>query len=314
MLGGLTGWKGTTNNIQSSYAFPLYGWEKKDHFYTALFGYNRNSTYYTPLIGRYTGNQSGSWILPLYQYKKTKANAVDLSYLLLGQYKKDDYSKKYGFAPVFKYSQRDYTVDPEQKIQVKSKRLKYLLLGNYEKQEFKTEYGFLPFFYYNQKSYDGGNKEAPVKTESQHISYLLIGQKTEIRNSYTSVDGGTNTPVSCKKESKIFPIWSHATNEDFLTGKQDEKCAWLGILYDTLHEKESGEKKNDYFRQRVLWRLYHKETLNGDSSTDIFPAITIDSRQDGYLKYSILWRLLRYEKNADGAPPKLDVLFIPIRR
>jgi hypothetical protein len=112
----------------------------------------------------------------------------------------------------------------------------------------------------------------------------------------------------------LFPVWSHETNEDFRAGKRDDKSAWLGILYDTLHEEESGEKKTDYFRRRVLWRLYHKETLNGDSSTDIFPAITIDSRQDGYIKYSVLWRLLRYEKADAEATPKLDVLFIPVRR
>jgi hypothetical protein len=314
LFGGLAGWERTAGKTQSSYFFPLYGWKKDDHFFTAFFGYDQSSTYYTPLIGRYTGNLSGSWLFPLYEYTKTEAGAVDIFYLLLGKYKKDEYSKEYRFAPLFKYSQRDYTVDHEQKIQAESKHLKYLLLGNYEKSGFNKEYGFLPFFYYNQRSYSDGDKQAPVQTESKHLSYLLIGKNEEIRKSSGSADGGTNTSVSCKKESMLFPVWSHETNEDSRTGKRDEKSAWLGILYDTLHEEESGEKKNDYFRRRVLWRLYHKETLNGDSSTDIFPAITIDSRQNGYFKCSVLWRLFRYEKGAEDGRSKLDVLFIPICR
>jgi len=360
LFGGLAGWKSTSGKAQSSYVFPVYGWKKDDHFCTALVGREQNFSYYlTPLVGRYTGKLSGSRIQPFYGYQKTKTGAVDISYLLLGEYEKDeyskgygfaplfnynkreyiivnkqkvqaeskclrylllgkyekdDYSKEYGFAPLFKYGQRDYTVDHEQKVQAESKHLKYLLLGNYEKSGFNKEYGFLPFFYYNQKSCSGGDKQSPVQTESKHLRYLLIGKNAEIRNSAGSADGQTNVPVSCKKSSSLFPVWSHETNEDFLPGKRYEKSAWLSFLYDTLHEEESGEKKNDYFRRRVLWRLYHKESLNGDSSTDIFPAITIDSRQNGYFKCSVLWRLFRYEKDAEGGGRKLDVLFIPIRR
>ena len=315
LFGGLAGWKTADGKAQSSYVFPLYGWKKDDHFSTALFGYDQRSAYYmTPLIGRYTGNRSGSWVFPIYQYQKTETGAVDVCYMLLGKYRKDEYSKEYGFAPLFKYNQKDYTVDNEQKVQVESKHLRYLLLGNYEKSGLNKEYGFLPFFYYNQRNYSGGDKQSPVQTESKHLSYLLIGKNEEIMNNSKSADGKKNTPISRKRNSLLFPVWSHKTNEDFQAGKRDEKSAWLGVLYDTLHEEESGEKNNVYFRRRVLWRLYHKETLNGDSSTDVFPAITIDSRQDGYFKCSVLWRLFRYEKAVSGTATKLDVLFIPIRR
>lgn len=360
LFGALAEWKSTAGKIQSSYIFPLYGWEKDDHFSTALVGREKNFTYYlTPLIGRYTGNQSGSLVFPFYGYKKTDQGAVDISYLLLGKYKKneyskeygfvpiftysrrdptlgkeqgvreeskrlkylllgkyekDEYSKGYGFAPFFKYSQRDYTVDSNQVVQAESKHLKYLLLGNYEKSGCDKEYGFKPFFYYTRKTYASSSEQARIHTEKKQLSYLLVGRNKATLNSSLSADGQINTPGSCKNNSVFFPVWSHETNEDFLTGKRNEKSAWLGILYDTLHEEESGEKKNDYFRRRVLWRLYHKETLNGDSSTDIFPAITIDSRQNGYFKCSVLWRLFRYEKADNSATSKLDLLFIPIRR
>jgi hypothetical protein len=46
---------------------------------------------------------------------------------------------------------------------------------------------------------------------------------------------------------------------------------------------------------------------------DLFPAITWDRRDDGYRKTSFLWRLFRYERDAEGEK-KLDILFIPIVR
>jgi hypothetical protein len=65
-------------------------------------------------------------------------------------------------------------------------------------------------------------------------------------------------------------------------------------------------------RSRVLWRLWHYERSNGDVSVDIFPAITYDTKTNGFKSASFLWRCFRYERGKDGK--KLDLLFVPIMR
>jgi hypothetical protein len=87
------------------------------------------------------------------------------------------------------------------------------------------------------------------------------------------------------------------------------------LLYDHKHEKNPATKDEpttDYVRRRILWRLWHYERLNGDVSIDIFPAITYDTKTNGFHKVSFLWRLFRYEKGPKGK--KLDLLFIPLIR
>ena len=86
----------------------------------------------------------------------------------------------------------------------------------------------------------------------------------------------------------------------------------LLFLYDWRHESVP-EENHEYARRRVLWRLYHYEQLNGDESTDVFPAITWDRRKDGYRKFSFLWRFFRWERDPEKGT-SLDVLFIPFKR
>jgi hypothetical protein len=109
-------------------------------------------------------------------------------------------------------------------------------------------------------------------------------------------------------------LWSRTVDEKTAAGTRLETSSLLGFLYDTRHEEQTGEKEHDYLRRRVLWRLYHREKLNGDASTDIFPGITVDSYKNGYYKCSVLWRLFCYEKDPETNNKKLDLLFIPLRR
>ena len=117
----------------------------------------------------------------------------------------------------------------------------------------------------------------------------------------------------------LFPIWSTERRRSvvFSEGRKAEDATFeesnlLFLLYDYRRERNSAQK-HDYVRRRVLWRLWHYERLNGDVSVDLFPAITWDRREDGYRKTSFLWRLFRYERDAEGEK-KLDILFIPIVR
>lgn len=119
----------------------------------------------------------------------------------------------------------------------------------------------------------------------------------------------------------LFPLWSHERTRGVMfelpSGEKSldaelETFSALLFLYDYRRETVP-EEGHDYARRRVLWRLYHYERLNGDESTDVFPAITWDRRKDGYRKFSFLWRLFRYERDPEKGT-SLDLFFLPLRR
>ena len=186
----------------------------------------------------------------------------------------------------------------------------YLLLGKYEKSERRTAHKFFPLYGYNHwKSFYRETESPKIRRESKSLRYLLLGWTREDWDyEMDSSDADEHS-----KQSGFFPLWKNGMTEGRQSGDLEKTSSYLGFLYDTRQEKQS-EKEYDYIRRRVLWRLLHYEKLNGDTSTDIFPGITIDSHKDGYYKCSVLWRLFRYEKDPEGGGKKLDLLFVPIRR
>lgn len=144
--------------------------------------------------------------------------------------------------------------------------------------------------------------------------YLLsLGQSDQDWTYETDSKGQHGSQVSYRENQSFFPFWNHQVHENTTAGNRLETSSVLGILYDTRHEQDK-KKDHDYVRRQVLWRLFHYEKLNGDMSTDIFPAITVDSYKNGYYKCSFLWRLFRYENDPKSGKKKLDLLFIPLKR
>lgn len=119
----------------------------------------------------------------------------------------------------------------------------------------------------------------------------------------------------------FFPLWSHGKRRAAMfrlaggekeLDAEDEDFSLLFFLYDFKRESIPSDGR-EYVRRRVLWRLYHHETLDGDSTTDVFPAITWDRRKDGYRKASFLWRLFRWERDPEKGT-SLDLFFLPLLR
>ena len=86
----------------------------------------------------------------------------------------------------------------------------------------------------------------------------------------------------------------------------------LGLLYRRT-ERRGVPEEPDRVRHRVLWKLWDWERKGEEVSLDMFPGVTWDSRADGYRKAAWLWRLFRWEKDAEGRT-SVDVLFIPVWR
>ncbi|VGO19857.1 hypothetical protein [Pontiella sulfatireligans] len=298
---GLVTWEKEQDTVRKSRVFPVYWWEKDSSFYTALYGRDRKTEYFlTPLVGRRIGDQSGSWVFPLYD---------------------SDRSKRY----------RSFGANVAAKrLSRESKTFTYLLLGrnseswNYDvKQQwnsdllasYRKQRRFWPLYSQRRNErYAVAEEASRLAFELKESRYLLLASSREDRSYDAAKPGGQEELIRHETRGGVFPLWKHTLKEDFKLGSSEETSSYLGFLFDARHEKQTGEEESAYVRRRVLWRLYHHENLNGDASTDVFPAITVDSYKNGYYKCSVFWRLFRYEKDPENGTKKLDLLFIPLRR
>lgn len=80
------------------------------------------------------------------------------------------------------------------------------------------------------------------------------------------------------------------------------------ILFDReVVEYTSGRT---YRRSRLVWKLYHGESVDDRTSVDIFPFITYDRDGDESLTWSWLHSFVRYERDGDSG--SFRFLFVPV--
>lgn len=170
----------------------------------------------------------------------------------------------------------------------------------------------------------GGPDVGPLARFADHndgVSFRWIPEKRFHQTVFGPLATNTVARYVAEDSDWFFPLWSHNRTRGVMfelpSGEKSldaelETFSALLFLYDYRRETVP-EEGHDYARRRVLWRLYHYERLNGDESTDVFPAITWDRRKDGYRKFSFLWRLFRYERDPEKGT-SLDLFFLPLRR
>ena len=110
------------------------------------------------------------------------------------------------------------------------------------------------------------------------------------------------------REAAVFDAASRR-----LLGRQSSTAFEIGgplFTYESRSDTRTGASSS---RSRVLWWLWNREEKNGQVSLDVFPGLTFDTRPDGYVKTSFLWRLFRYENDPAGGV-SADVLFVPVAR
>lgn len=266
---------------------PLYYYEDDDLFYTPLFGWNREGedhfTYpLTPLLGIRSGAHSGSWLFPLYSWKRNSESGDINCRYLWGGYERSGETSESGMFPLFNYRRRgDVTEASNDEAAA----------GTYGKR-----FWCLPICWYRNEAHVYPQRWKPdARGEAK--------QRKVLRQD---------------KRHGAFPLWRYK-HEDFpVTGKSHVDGSLLLLLYDYLRLSEpTGEagveaEDEEYVRARVLWRLWHYERRNEDVSVDVFPAITYDRRGEEFKKVSFLWRCFRYERSAEGK--KMDLLFLPLLR
>jgi hypothetical protein len=66
-----------------------------------------------------------------------------------------------------------------------------------------------------------------------------------------------------------------------------------------------------YTRQRILWRLLHRETLGARRSVDVFPFVAYD-RDDDLLQWSFMGGLIGWRRTPEERVARL--FWLPLRR
>ncbi len=283
----------------SNYLLPLY-YRDKHRLLTPLYGHFKSgatcSRYWlTPLVGTHSGYENGSWLFPLYNYRHDRERQKrSATFLLFGDLVRSPRYNSTTYPLLFSHTSRRYdSPDTTLLAEQRSWELDILLLFAMERSE-RLVTTFRAGIHQKESLQQADTNSLPEATNS-----------VELREAVR------------RRSTRLFPIWRTEQSEGVDAGWLRSEGHLLLILYDYKHEVGSGlfkaRSEYDYLRRRVLFRLYHYERLNGVTSTDIFPAITIDRNPvAGKYKVSFLWRLFRYERT----PEKLDIdlLFIPLRR
>ena len=336
LLLGLGGWE-----KDAHWLAPLYYRDPSDGtFLTPLFGRyhdhgraaTTNTYWATPLVGTRSGETEGSWFFPFWSTRRT-GDAYDHNFLLLGGARRTDADRSaVWFHPLF-YDRSDARVARFRAEMDEPRAPDRPFSHAREWGDGTTSH------YYERDEKDEGTEILFGLAGSRHVVELspLVWR---LREEFQPPDaaspwarfldppsaGSTNAVARylATDADWFWPLWGHETRRGVMfeigPGAGGEKSLdasletfdVLGFLYDWKRESIP-EETHEYVRRRVLWRLYHYEKLDGDESTDIFPAITYDRRKDGYRKFSFLWRLFRYEDDP-GKGTSLDILFLPICR
>ena len=281
----------------------LAGWQKPDQKHASGFWYP-----FTPLVGVRTGAEEGGWLFPIYSHShKPGSPDYSTSFLLAG------------------YMDHSETRDAQSETRA-------------------THWGFLPFYSHSYETFTNSATAWSGRMESRtHDDYaFLLGFSLRNKTVRYAPRGeappaGTNEServrleewhanrargdvVSSSLTEGFVPFWLRwSTRETRLDGTLLSSTVYsrlLLILYDnkeTVTVSTNTAAQADYQRQRVLWKVWHYERRNGDTSIDIFPFITRDTHADGLRKTTFLWRLFRYQKDPDGKT-SLDLFFLPLVR
>ena len=281
ILCGLAGANSSTNGeYEASWMFPLF-YRDKESFVTPLFGKSRDSEWLFPL---YMREKHSIYTIP---YGRQVSGAYTNTYFAAGLAGVKSGKKEGGWLfPLFDHEKR---ADFDEK-------LAYL---DAEKLPTREKY----FWTHDKRTYllvsdndrwvNGDDNNKPDNTYKMTYKHkmgnrILFRRETKRRVKF---DLATRARVSDTEEG-----W-----HSFL---------WLVYQHDWKTDAVKGTSKQCH---NVLWKLWDWEEENGNIALDVFPGFTYDSKTNGYVKTSLLWRLFRYENDPEKGR-KVDFLFLPVWR
>lgn len=227
----------------------------------------------------------GSWLFPLYYYRRRKADD-DLSFgallpLFFSEFGPDRTQVGVPFVLGYKRTKRRYETKEGGKMAEENKSFTLLpLLLNCESKLTEAA-GEEPGV---------GNK---VRSQSKAFMFPLWHHESK------------EECEEARDESEFEILWRLYDYKHIVTPKEEPGKG----------QAQGGTRgQEDYVRSRVLWRAMHYESRNGHTTLDLFPFITYDSKAaTEFQKISWCWRLFRHERDDKGAVA-VDFLFIPVWR
>ena len=301
LLGGISGMKSDGSN----WLFPLYGYEGgAGDLQTILFGReshhsHTNYWYFTPLVGNTTGDESGFWFQPFVHWSRDN-DIGDLERMMNADRLDDSIVGKKRTETKWNSEKRQYDTNEVFRTESASavEKLRFCLDILGRNRTIHVEGGD------NEERYrqwlrEEAREAAGKQWREGKERTVSFDEKTEFGNVFV---GG---------ESRRVVNFDYDTKEKVFDGELDESQALFGFLWSSRDEKIAGG--HEYSKRAVLWRLWHYEKLDGDSTTDIFPFITHDTKKNGYSKTSFLWRFFNYEHDPDKGT-SVDLFFIPVWR
>ena len=302
LLLGVAGTKGDGSN----WLLPLYGYDGHNgDLQTILFGResHHSSTNYwwlTPLVGSTTGSESAFWFQPFVHWSRDN-NIGDLERMMNADRLGDSIAGKTRAEPSWNSKERQFVTNDVFRTDsaYTSEKLRFCLDIMGRTRRICCDGGDNEKRYGQWRRDEVRNAAGKLWREGKSRT-VSFDESVEFGNSL--VFGG---------ESQRVVNFDYDTKEKVFDGELDESRALFGLVWSSRDERVAGG--HEYSKRALFWRLWHYEELNGDSTTDIFPFITYDSKKNGYRKTSFLWRLFRYENDPEKGK-KVDFLFIPVWR
>lgn len=336
--------------ITASAIFPLYYWDDRGTFVTALYGHNKESqwcfpiwyrdekkTLITPLAG---WRDDGSWLFPLYAHSgdqffslaymrhhdtKLRAMCTTLPFLL-SEYKRFDDGRGKLIAMLI------YGHESDKKGEAS---LDYLFpFYRWDRDGFHSlvyghENGGSSYYLTPIVGTYGGKRcggwlfplfNYRADDDYDEVAKLMdleeLPESASVSDVITSVNGSFLVVSDFDRTLRVVSDESAAQYKFVETRKRGNRLLYNRDSTRTVvFNAVSGCKISDDTRSdsSFLWRVWHRTERNGEITIDAFPGYTYDKKANGYEKTSFLWRFYRNEYDPQKGR-EIDILFIPVCR
>lgn len=164
-----------------------------------------------------------------------------------------------------------------------------------------------------ERSRHAPEEESQIAHMTPHRSYGLLlnwigfDQHTAVR-ARRDACGAVAVESTELRSGHIRPLWFVPIfkYEERAGGKSRTELLWR--LYDSRSRILDDGRR--YSRQRVLWRFFHRETLDGRTTVDLFPFVTYD-RDTELFQWSFMGGLVGWHRKEEQRT--LRLLYLPIQ-
>jgi hypothetical protein len=322
-LSGLAHWERHEDQpaSNSDWILPFWYREGQDTFLTPLLGKwddcgAEHRYWLTPLAGTISGTESGEWLFPLYH--RSRSDTASSWRFLTAFSARDGEDSSAGVWPLRTVRHRNIEG-------LANARAGFS--GNAAPDDGSHRYGSRKVSWLGGFAGSIESAHAAPRSESasgkQKIASAGVGQASWFFPLFSAGSSRERTwrresplPEETRKSSFFSLPYASEHRETESPGRIEtsDEYSVLSFLYESRRDAATVSNQTDtVVSRRVLRYLWNCERRGGNLSWDAFPAVSYDRRDDGFRRFSLLWRLFRSERGADGSAAT-DIFFLPVHR